>query len=76
MKARDALAAVPPALFAPPPAIRARSDFRRGVVLMMVGFGLMIFFGACNGCEEGLDAGAVPIIPMQRLLEFLPESRR
>ena len=24
--------AVPPALFAPPPAIRARSDFRRGVV--------------------------------------------
>ncbi|HZE12387.1 MAG TPA: hypothetical protein VE086_01395, partial [Chthoniobacterales bacterium] len=26
--------AVPPALFAPPPAIRARSDFRRGVVLM------------------------------------------
>ena len=53
--------AVPPALFAPPPAIRARSDFRRGVVLMMVGFGLMIFFGACSDWEGG--AWAIGIIP-------------
>jgi hypothetical protein len=53
--------AVPPALFAPPPAIRARSDFRRGVVLMMVGFGLMIFFGACNDWEGG--SWAIGIIP-------------
>ena len=29
---------VPAALFAPPPIVRARSDMRRGVVLMMVGF--------------------------------------
>jgi Domain of unknown function (DUF6249) len=53
--------AVPPALFAPPPAIRARSDFRRGVVLMMIGFGLMIFFGACSEWEGG--AWAIGIIP-------------
>jgi len=52
---------VPPALFAPPPAIRARSDFRRGVVLMMVGFALMIFFGAVNDWEGG--AWAIGIIP-------------
>ncbi len=52
---------VPPALFAPPPAIRARSDFRRGVVLVMVGFALMIFFGAVNDWENG--AWAIGIIP-------------
>ena len=52
---------VPPALFAPPAAIRARSDFRRGVVLMMVGFALMIFFGACNDWEGG--AWSIGIIP-------------
>ena len=53
--------AVPPALFAPPPAIRARSDFRRGVVLMMVGIALMIFFGACSEWEGG--AWAIGISP-------------
>src|ERR1700681_5009296 len=38
---------IPPALLAPPtPAIRQRSDMRRGVVLCMVGLGLMLFFGA------------------------------
>lgn len=51
---------VPEALFATPhsPA-RARSDIRRGVVLMMVGFGLMVFFGAVA------DGGvwAIGIIP-------------
>jgi hypothetical protein len=52
---------VPPALFAPPPAVRARSDMRRGVVLVMVGFGLMIFFGAVNDWEGG--AWAIGIIP-------------
>jgi hypothetical protein len=52
---------VPPALFAPPPAVRARSDMRRGVVLMMVGFGMMIFFGAVNDWEGG--AWAIGIIP-------------
>jgi hypothetical protein len=52
---------VPPALFAPPPAVRARSDVRRGVVLVMVGFGLMIFFGAVNDWEGG--AWALGVIP-------------
>ena len=53
--------AVPPALFAPPPAVRARSDMRRGVVLVMVGIGIMIFFGAVNDWEGG--AWAIGIIP-------------
>jgi hypothetical protein len=52
---------VPPTLFAPPPIIRARSDMRRGVVLVMVGFGLMVFFGAVNDWEGG--AWALGIIP-------------
>lgn len=52
---------VPPALFAPPQAIRARSDMRRGVVLVMVGIALMIFFGAVNDWEGG--AWALGIIP-------------
>ncbi|HEV2806615.1 MAG TPA: DUF6249 domain-containing protein [Chthoniobacterales bacterium] len=52
---------VPPALFAPPPAVRARSDMRRGVVLVMVGFGLMIFFGAVSDWDGG--AWAIGIIP-------------
>jgi hypothetical protein len=52
---------VPPALFAPPPAIRARSDMRRGVVLVMVGFGIMIFLGAVNDWEGG--SWAIGVIP-------------
>jgi hypothetical protein len=52
---------VPPALFAPPPVVRARSDMRRGVVLMMVGIGVMIFFGAVNEWEGG--SWALGIIP-------------
>lgn len=52
---------VPPTLFAPPPAIRARSDFRRGVVLMMVGFALVIFFGATSDWDGG--SWAIGIIP-------------
>ena len=52
---------VPAALFAAPPVVRARSDMRRGVVLLMVGFGLMIFFGAVNDWDGG--AWAIGIIP-------------
>jgi Domain of unknown function (DUF6249) len=52
---------VPAALFAPPPVVRARSDMRRGIVLMMVGFGMMIFFAAVNDWEGG--AWALGIIP-------------
>ena len=53
---------VPPALLAPPPpAVRQRSDMRRGVVLLMVGLGLIVFLGAANEWENG--AWAVGIIP-------------
>jgi len=60
---------VPAALFAPPPIVRARSDMRRGVVLLMVGFGLMIFFGAVNDWEGG--AWAIGIIPFLIGLGYL-----
>lgn len=53
---------VPEALFATPPrAVRQRSDMRRGVILMMVGFGVMIFFGAMDDWDGG--AWALGIIP-------------
>ena len=55
---------IPPALLAPPaPAIRQRSDMRRGVVLTMVGVGLMIFFGAVNDWEGGAwSLGLIPFL--------------
>jgi hypothetical protein len=53
---------VPAALLVPPPAaVRQRSDMRRGVVLVMVGVGLMLFFAAVNDWEGG--AWAIGIIP-------------
>jgi hypothetical protein len=52
---------VPAALFAPPAAQKQRSDLRRGVTLVMVGIGLMVFFGAVNDWEGG--AWALGIIP-------------
>jgi Domain of unknown function (DUF6249) len=53
---------VPEALFATPPrAVRQRSDMRRGVVLVMVGLGIMVFFAAVNDWEGG--AWAMGIIP-------------
>ena len=52
---------VPVALLNPPPAQRQRSDLRRGVVLVMIGLGLMIFFGAVNDWEGG--AWSLGIIP-------------
>ena len=53
---------VPAALFvSPPPAVRARSDVRRGVVLIMIGIGIMIFFGAVNEWEGG--SWAIGVIP-------------
>jgi len=60
---------VPAALFAPPPVVRARSDMRRGVVLLMVGFGLMVFFGAVNDWEGG--AWSLGIIPFLIGLGYL-----
>ena len=54
---------VPEALLNPPPVIRQRSDLRRGVTLLMVGTGLMIFFGACNDWEGGAwSLGMIPFL--------------
>jgi hypothetical protein len=55
---------VPAALLAPPaPAQRQRSDMRRGVVLVMVGLGLMLFLGAVNDWEGGVwSLGIIPFL--------------
>ena len=55
---------VPAALLAPPaPAVRQRSDMRRGVVLSMVGLGLMIWLGAINDWEGGVwSLGLIPFL--------------
>jgi len=52
---------VPEALLNPPPAQRQRSDMRRGVVLLMIGLGVMLFFGAVNDWEGG--AWSIGLIP-------------
>jgi hypothetical protein len=52
---------VPEALLNPPAAQRQRSDMRRGVVLVMVGLGLMIFLAAVNDWEGG--AWSIGLIP-------------
>jgi len=52
---------VPEALLNPPPAQRQRSDMRRGVVLVMVGVGLMIFLAAVN--DWGGGAWSIGLIP-------------
>ncbi len=53
---------VPAALLAAPPvAQRQRSDMRRGVVLVMVGLGIMLFFAAVNEWEGG--AWSIGLIP-------------
>jgi Domain of unknown function (DUF6249) len=54
---------VPEALLNPPPVVRQRSDLRRGVVLLMVGAGLMVFFGAVNDWEGGVwSLGIIPFL--------------
>ncbi len=54
---------VPESLLNPPPIVRQRSDLRRGVVLLMVGAGLMIFFGAVNAWEGGVwSLGIIPFM--------------
>jgi hypothetical protein len=53
---------IPPELLAPPtPTVRQRSDMRRGVVLLMVGLGIMLFIGAASDWEGG--GWALGIIP-------------
>lgn len=55
---------IPPDLLATPaPAVRQRSDMRRGIVLIMVGIGLMVCFGAWNDWEGGAWAlGVIPFV--------------
>jgi len=69
---------VPAALFAPPPVVRARSDLRRGVILLMVGIGLMTFLGAVNDWEGGAwSLGVIQfVIGLGYLLVWKLEGRR
>jgi H+/gluconate symporter-like permease len=69
---------VPEALLNPPPVIRQRSDLRRGVVLLMVGAGLMVFFGAVNDWEGGVwSLGIIPfLIGLGYLLVWRLDVRR
>ena len=53
---------VPEALLNPPPHVRKRSDMRRGVILLMIGTGLTLFFGAVNDWDNG--AWTLGIIPL------------
>jgi hypothetical protein len=55
---------IPAALLAPPtPTVRLRSDMRRGIVLVMVGIGIMICFGAWSDWEGGAWAlGVIPFV--------------
>ncbi|MGI8433015.1 MAG: DUF6249 domain-containing protein, partial [Chthoniobacterales bacterium] len=52
---------VPESLLNPPPVVRQRSDLRRGVKWVLVGFAVMIFFGACTDWDGG--AWSLGIIP-------------
>lgn len=69
---------VPEALLNPPPVIRQRSDLRRGVVLLMVGAGLMVFFGAVNDWGGGVwSLGIIPfLIGLGYLLVWKLDVRR
>ena len=60
---------VPEALLNPPPVVRQRSDLRRGVTLLMIGAGLMVFFAAVNDWEGG--AWSLGIIPFLIGLGYL-----
>lgn len=60
---------IPPALLASPALPRPRSDLRRGIVLVMVGLGLMLFCGAASDWDGG--AWAVGIIPFLIGLGYL-----
>jgi hypothetical protein len=54
---------VPEALLNPPPHVRKRSDMRRGVILLMIGIGLTLFFGAVNDWDNGAwTLGLIPLL--------------
>lgn len=61
---------IPAELLAPPaPAVRQRSDMRRGIILAMIGIALIICFGAWNDWEGG--AWAIGVIPFVIGLGYL-----
>ena len=61
---------IPAELLAPPaPAVRQRSDLRRGIILAMIGIALIICFGAWNDWEGG--AWAIGVIPFVIGLGYL-----
>jgi hypothetical protein len=55
---------IPAELLMPPTrALRQRSDIRRGVILLMIGTGVIIFFGAVAGWEHGVwTLGLIPLL--------------
>ncbi len=69
---------VPEALLNPPPVVRQRSDLRRGVILLVIGAGLMVFFGAVNDWEGGVwSLGFIPfIIGLGYLLVWKLDARK
>lgn len=70
---------IPPELLAPPaPAVRQRSDMRRGVVLLMIGIGIMLFIGAASEWEGGGWAlGLIPaLIGVGYLLVWKLDSKK
>jgi len=69
---------VPAALLNPPPAQRQRSDLRRGVLLLMVGLGLVIFFGVIADWDSGVwTLGMIPaLIGAGYLLVWKLEGRK
>ncbi len=65
---------VPPGLLAPVAAPeRPRSDLRRGIILVTVGAGIMLFLGAVNDWDGG--AWAVGIIPFMIGVGYLVVAR-
>lgn len=53
---------VPAALLAPPAVPRPRSDLRRGVILVMVGLGLSVFFAMTDWGGSSWSLGAIPFL--------------
>jgi hypothetical protein len=53
---------VPTALLAPPVVPRPRSDLRRGIILIMVGLGIAIFFLATDWGGSSWSFGAIPFL--------------
>jgi len=69
---------VPAALLNPPPAQRQRSDMRRGVLLLMVGLGLVVFLGVIVDWDSGVwTLGMIPaLIGAGYLLVWKLEGRK